>query len=59
VVEGKRINLAGFGTFEPRARSARKGRNPKTGEEIEIKASMAVGFSAAKAFKDKLNGRAE
>mmetsp|Transcript_15132 Transcript_15132/g.26215 ORF Transcript_15132/g.26215 Transcript_15132/m.26215 type:complete len:180 (-) Transcript_15132:426-965(-) len=59
VADGKRINLSGFGTFEPRSRAARKGRNPATGEEIDIAASTAVGFSAAKSFKDRLNGRAD
>jgi len=57
LVDGKKIVFPGFGTFEPRTRSARKGRNPKTGEEIQIKASVGAGFSAAKGLKDKLNGR--
>jgi len=57
LVEGKKVVLAGFGTFEPKTRSARKGRNPKTGEEIDIAASVSAGFSAAKGLKDKLNGR--
>ena len=57
LVDGKKVVFPGFGTFEPRTRSARKGRNPKTGEEIDIKASVGAGFSAAKGFKDKLNGR--
>lgn len=57
VVEGNRVNVAGFGTFEPRQRSARKGRNPKTGEEIAISASTGCGFSAAKQLKDRLNGK--
>jgi nucleoid DNA-binding protein len=55
VVAGKRVSLVGFGTFQLRARAARKGRNPQTGEEIEIKASKSPGFSPAKAFKDKAN----
>ncbi|KAG7360188.1 integration host factor [Nitzschia inconspicua] len=57
VVEGDRVNIAGFGTFEPRQRSARKGRNPKTGEEISIQASTSCGFSAAKQLKDRMNGK--
>jgi len=57
LVDGKKVVLPGFGTFEPRARNARKGRNPKTGEEIDIAASVGAGFSPAKALKDKLNGR--
>ena len=55
VVAGKRVSLVGFGTFQLRARAARKGRNPQTGEEIDIKASNSPGFSAAKAFKDMAN----
>lgn len=55
---GKRVNLAGFGAFTLKDRSARKGRNPQTGEEIEIPASKSPGFTAAKAWKDIVNGRA-
>jgi len=51
------VVFPGFGTFEPRPRNARKGRNPKTGDEIDIAASIGAGFSPAKALKDKLNGR--
>jgi len=54
---GKKVVFPGFGTFEPRPRNARKGRNPKTGDEIDIAASIGAGFSPAKALKDKLNGR--
>jgi nucleoid DNA-binding protein len=53
---GKKVTLPGFGSFEPRFRAARKGRNPKTGEEMDIKASKSVGFSPAKGFKDRLSG---
>ena len=56
---GNKVVLPGFETFEPRTRSARKGRNPKTGAEIDIQASIGAGFSPAKALKDKLNGRGE
>lgn len=52
---GDQVTLVGFGTFEVRERAARAGRNPRTGEEIEIKASKAPGFKAGKAFKDALN----
>mmetsp|Transcript_74460 Transcript_74460/g.215226 ORF Transcript_74460/g.215226 Transcript_74460/m.215226 type:complete len:179 (-) Transcript_74460:99-635(-) len=55
VVAGKKVNIAGFGSFQLRARAARKGRNPQTGEEIDIKASNSPGFTAAKAFKDLAN----
>jgi DNA-binding protein HU-beta len=58
VAAGKKVNLAGFGTFTCKDRAARKGRNPQTGEELQIAASKAPGFSAAKAWKDSLNGRA-
>jgi DNA-binding protein HU-beta len=57
VSAGKKVNLAGFGTFTCKDRAARKGRNPQTGEELQIAASKAPGFSAAKAWKDSLNGR--
>lgn len=57
VAAGKKVNLAGFGTFTCKDRAARKGRNPQTGEELQIAASKAPGFSAAKAWKDSLNGR--
>lgn len=52
VASGDKVNIAGFGTFEPRDRSARKGRNPQTGEELQIAATRVPAFSAAKAFKD-------
>ena len=55
VAAGKKASFIGFGSFEPRARKARTGRNPKTGEALEIKASTAVGFTASKAFKEALN----
>lgn len=47
-----KIQLVGFGTFETRERSARKGRNPQTGAEIEIAASNVPVFKAGKALKD-------
>jgi DNA-binding protein HU-beta len=49
------VTIVGFGTFKVAKRKARKGRNPKTGEEIKIKASKAPKFVASKAFKDTLN----
>lgn len=57
VEEGKKISLVGFGSFSLKERSARKGRNPQTGEELDIPASKSVGFSAGKAFKDRVNGK--
>jgi len=46
------VTLVGFGTFKVNKRKARKGRNPQTGEEIKIKASRVVKFTAGKALKD-------
>lgn len=48
------VQLIGFGTFEVRKRSARTGRNPKTGETIKIKASKTVGFKPSSALKGSL-----
>ncbi|GEB09904.1 DNA-binding protein HU [Streptococcus equinus] len=50
--EGEKVQLIGFGNFEVRERAARKGRNPQTGEEIEIAASKVPAFKAGKALKD-------
>ena len=55
VAAGDKIQLVGFGTFEVKERAAKSGRNPKTGEAIEIDASKQVKFSAGKSFKDKVN----
>ncbi|MGX7140756.1 HU family DNA-binding protein [Facklamia languida] len=52
LAEGEKVQVIGFGTFEVRDRAARKGRNPQTGEEIEIKATKVPGFKAGKALKD-------
>ncbi len=49
---GDKVQLIGFGTFEVKARAARTGRNPKTGETITIAASKNPAFSAGKALKD-------
>ena len=53
--KGDSVTLVGFGTFEVRERAARAGRNPQTGETIQIKASKAPAFKAGKAFKDAVN----
>lgn len=50
--DGDKVQVIGFGTFEVRERAARKGRNPQTGEEIEIPATKVPGFKAGKALKD-------
>ena len=49
---GEKVQLVGFGTFEVSERSARQGRNPQTGETIEIAASKTPKFKAGKALKD-------
>ncbi|WP_036801403.1 MULTISPECIES: nucleoid-associated protein HU-beta [Photobacterium] len=53
--EGDQVSLVGFGTFSVRERSARTGRNPQTGEEIQIAAAKVPGFKAGKALKDSVN----
>lgn len=52
---GKQVSLVGFGTFAVKKRAARTGRNPRTGEAIEIRASKVPGFRAGKALKDAVN----
>jgi len=54
VSSGERVTLVGFGTFEPRNRQAREGRNPKTGDVINIPATTVPAFSAGKLFKDRV-----
>ncbi|MGG3920382.1 HU family DNA-binding protein [Geobacillus thermodenitrificans] len=49
---GDKVKLSGFGNFEVRERAARKGRNPQTGEEIEIPASKVPAFKPAKSLRD-------
>ena len=53
--DGNSVTLVGFGTFTVRQREARMGRNPRTGEANQIKASRVPGFKAGKALKDALN----
>jgi DNA-binding protein HU-beta len=55
VVAGDTVQLIGFGSFGAGARAARTGRNPKTGEPLEIAAAKTVKFTAGKAFKDLVN----
>ncbi len=50
--QGDKVQLIGFGNFEVRERAARKGRNPQTGDEIEIPASKVPAFKPGKALKD-------
>jgi DNA-binding protein HU-beta len=56
VASGEKIQIPGLGTFEPRDRSAREGRNPQTGETIQIAATTIPGFKAASAFKQAVAG---
>ena len=53
--KGNSVTLVGFGTFSVGKRSARTGRNPRTGESIRIKASKTPRFKAGKALKDAVN----
>ncbi len=53
--KGNAVTLVGFGTFNVRRREARTGRNPRTGEPIQIKASNLAVFKAGKGLKDALN----
>jgi len=55
VETGEKVQLAGFGIFDVKARGARIGRNPKTKVEIEIPASRVPVFKASKAFKDSVD----
>ena len=54
--EGEKVQIIGFGNFEVRERKARKGRNPQTGEEIQIPASTVPAFKAGKALRDAVRG---
>ncbi len=53
--KGNKVQISGFGNFEARRRAARQGRNPRTGKEINIKASTVPAFRAGKALKDLVN----
>ncbi|MFK7860193.1 MAG: HU family DNA-binding protein [Granulosicoccus sp.] len=53
--KGDQVTLVGFGTFLVRKREARTGRNPRTGEPLQIKASNVPSFKAGKALKDAVN----
>lgn len=51
---GDKVSLVGFGSFERRERQAKEGRNPKTGEKMQIRATRVPAFAAGKVFKDKV-----
>jgi DNA-binding protein HU-beta len=55
VADGDKITLVGFGSFEPKMRSAREGRNPKTGDIVQIPAARVPTFSAGKTFREAVN----
>ncbi|MFT4295080.1 MAG: HU family DNA-binding protein [Micropruina sp.] len=55
VADGEPVNLAGFGVFEARRRSARTGRDPRSGEPIAIAERRTPGFRAAAAFRQRVN----
>ena len=55
LVKGDKVPLVGFGTFSVSRRAAREGRNPRTGETVQIAARNAVSFKAGSALKDAVN----
>ena len=55
LVKGDKVPLVGFGTFSVSKRAAREGRNPRTGETVQIAARNAVSFKAGSALKDAVN----
>ena len=57
LVNGDKVQLVGFGTFEVRERAARFGRDPRTGESMEIAASKAPAFKVGQGLKDAVNGK--
>ena len=57
VARGEKVTLTGFGTYSKKDRKGRTGRNPRTGEEIQIPASSVPAFSAGKQFKDFVKGK--
>ncbi|HEY9844689.1 MAG TPA: HU family DNA-binding protein [Candidatus Caenarcaniphilales bacterium] len=54
VSQGDKVSLVGFGSFEPRDRQAREGRNPKSGEAMTIPATRVPAFAPGKLFKEKV-----
>jgi DNA-binding protein HU-beta len=54
--DGEKVQITGFGSFETRKREARKGRNPRTGKEIDIAASTSAAFRPGKGLKDSIGG---
>ncbi len=58
IVAGKKVKISGFGNFVVRAKNPRKGRNPQTGETIEISARRVLNFRPSQVLKAQLNGEA-
>ncbi len=56
LAEGGRVELRGFGAFSTREREARKGRNPRTGEAVDVPAKRVPYFKAGKEMRQRLNG---
>ena len=56
---GEKVEISGFGSFEAKLREARSGRNPQTGEVIQIPACVAPSFKASKTFKDYLKEKTD
>ena len=54
--KGEQVKISGFGSFHPKDKKARTGRNPATGEAIEISARRVVSFKASGVLKDRMNG---
>ncbi|NQE37521.1 HU family DNA-binding protein [Microcoleus asticus] len=57
VADREKVTIVGFGSWEARERKAREGRNPKTGDKMEIPATVVPAFSAGKQFKEAVSGQ--
>ena len=57
LVQGKDVKISGFGNFQLRNKSARPGRNPKTGEKVEVEEKNVAFFKTGKLLRDRLNGK--
>jgi len=57
LARGDRVELRGFGAFSTRKREARRGRNPRTGDEVAVVQKLAPFFKTGKELRDRLNGR--
>ncbi len=57
LARGDRVELRGFGAFSTRKREARRGRNPRTGDEVAVTQKLAPFFKTGKELRDRLNGR--